>query len=218
MAGFGNFNSAAAKQEQEDADDMALALRRQIQKRIEALSGQIRARGVRGEFALAGARHAASDLDLGEAVGGMVVSLCLWGPVAMMFGADSASSFFFGDDQNGGFSWGGLTEGLGFLVDAEIDSPVAGRSRTKASSYYPEGRRQCRISAMQDLFNRFNSAANRSMRLGGMSEAGLRAEMRYMKTLMEALGRLQREGDKEPRYTEETIFEAPRARKVAQNI
>lgn len=218
MAGFGDFNNRASRQEQEEAADMGQALRRQVQKKIEALSSQIRARGMRGEFALAGARHAASDIDMGEAVGGMVVSLCLWGPVAMMCGGDTASSFFFGDEANGGFSWAGLTEGLGFLVDAEIDSPVAGRNRTKASSHYPEGRRQCKIAAMQDLFNRFNSAANRAHGFGPMAEAGMRADMRYLKTLLDALGRLQREGDKEPRSMEEMVSQSARPKKVAQSI
>lgn len=209
MTGFWDFNEAA-QQEQEEADQTAQVLRRQIQKRISALQSQIRSHGVRGEFALAGAQSAASDLDLGEAVGSMVVSLCLWGPVAMGFGSDTASHFFFGDNDSS-FSWAGLTEGIGFLIDAEIDGVGAAKKR-KGCSYYPQGRRQTKIETVRDMFGQFNAVANR--RLGQYSQRDLKTEMRFMQLLLKALAQLDRNG-KGYEFTEETRFQSCPGKQLA---
>ena len=211
MTGFWDFNQAA-KQEQQEADQTVHVLRRQIQQRIGALQAQLRSHGVKGDFALASARHAASDLDLGEAVGGMVVSLCLWGPVAMAFGHDAASNFCYGNDHSS-FSMAGLTEGLGLLVDAEIDG-VAGAKKRKVCSYYPEGRRQSRLDAANDMFGHFN-AASKGRSLAHYSHRELQLEKQFMQTLLKALGRLDRD-NKGYEFTEETKMQG--AGRKAQSL
>ena len=210
MTGFWSFNKAAS-QEQEEADQTVHALRRNIQKRIGALQGQIRAHGVRGDFALAGARSAASDFDLGEVVGGMTVSLILWGSVSMAFGPDAGSHYFGSDDSD--FSLAGLTEGLGFLIDAEIDGPNAAKKR-RVSGYYPEGRRQSKIETARDLFAQFNSVAN-GRSLDRYSQSDLKSEMRFMQILLKALGQLDRAG-KGYEFIEETRFQGQNRKQAYQ--